>query len=77
MTVIVEPWQAIAALVAYTGGIIGIAAWLNTKLNSLLPTETFERRWCELERRLRALELWAAAKNGPPDGRPVRLIDKS
>ena len=71
ITVFMELWQIVAAVIVYTGGIIGVLAWLNTRFSELLHVEEYSKRHEELKEdlarvrtRLESLELWRARFDG-------------
>ena len=51
-------------LLLWGGTVATVMIWLNTKFNALVPMQSYEERHMALDDRVKALELWRAAKNG-------------
>lgn len=66
MTIEVQVWQMVAGIVVYTGGIIGVVLWLDSKFSKLLSAELYFAKHERLEERVRQIELkLARLVNGP------------
>jgi hypothetical protein len=64
MTVTLDLWPALTIAGGVLAATVIALLWIDRRFSLLVTIVTYEKKHEDLERRMRALELWAAKKNG-------------